>query len=214
MTRFKVCCIQSLAEAQLAIQHGASALGLVSHMPSGPGVISEDLIREIATQTPPPVSTFLLTSLTDATLLIEQTRYCAIHTVQLCDRTTPAARAKLHKYAPHVRLVQVVQVTGPESIQEAIAAAEHSHALLLDSGSHSGPVKELGGTGRSHDWSLSRQIVEAVPVPVFLAGGLGPLNAADACRQVRPYALDVCTGVRTDGQLDAAKLQAFREALS
>jgi phosphoribosylanthranilate isomerase len=213
MTRFKVCCIQSVDEARLAIAHGASALGLVSAMPSGPGVISEDQIRAIAIATPPPIATFLLTSLTDATLVIEQVRYCATGVVQLCDRTTEEARARIRKYAPHVRIVQVVHVTGPESVKEAKAAARQSDALLLDSGSYAAPVKELGGTGRAHDWSLSKKIVAASPIPVFLAGGLHSGNAAEACRVVRPYALDVCGGLRTGGRLDAAKLAAFRQAV-
>lgn len=213
MMRFKVCCIQSVEEARLAIAHGASALGLVSAMPSGPGVIGEDRIREIALATPPPIATFLLTALTDATLVIEQARYCATSVVQLCDRTTEDTRARIRKYAPQVRIVQVVHVTGPESLAEAKAAARASDALLLDSGSFSSPVKELGGTGRSHDWTISRKIVQAVKLPVFLAGGLHPGNLADACRQVRPYALDVCGGLRTAGALDAAKLAAFGQAL-
>ena len=212
MTRFKVCCIQTLEEARLAVAHGASALGLVSAMPSGPGVIEEDKIREIAMATPPPIATFLLTSLTDATLILEQVRYCATGVVQLCDRTSEETRAKLRKYAPHVRIVQVVHVTGPESLAEAKTAARGSDALLLDSGSFAAPVKELGGTGRSHDWGLSKKIVKAVKVPVFLAGGLHAENAAEACRQVQPYALDVCSGLRTNGALDAAKLEAFRKA--
>lgn len=211
--RFKVCCIQSLAEAQLAIAHGAAALGLVAAMPSGPGVIEEDLIRDIATRTPPPIATFLLSSLTDDALLVEQARYCACSTLQLCDRTTVEARTRIRKYAPAVRIVQVVHVTGPESVKEAKEAAIASDALLLDSGSHAGDTKQLGGTGRAHDWALSRKIVKAAKIPVFLAGGLHPANARAAFDAVQPFALDVCSGLRTNGQLDPSKLKGFVEAL-
>lgn len=209
--RFKVCCIQSFEEAQLAIAHGASALGLVAAMPTGPGVIEEDLIRHIATRVPPPVATFLLSSLTDDALLVEQIRYCACSTVQLCDRTTAAARERIRKYAPAVRIVQVVHITGPESVKEAKEAARASDALLLDSGNRQ--HKELGGTGRAHDWALSRKIVQAAQIPVFLAGGLNASNARQALDAVKPFALDLCSGLRTNGQLDALKLRAFAEAL-
>ena len=72
-----------------------------------------------------------------------------------------------------------------------------------------GAVAELGGTGRAHDWDISRRLVAASPVPVLLAGGLKPDNAAAAIETVRPFGLDVCSGVRTDGALDATKLTAL-----
>jgi phosphoribosylanthranilate isomerase len=86
-------------------------------------------------------------------------------------------------------------------------------ALLLDSGNQSLPVKELGGTGRTHDWSVSRRIVEAAPVPVYLAGGLTPDNVGEAVRRVRPFGVDVCSGVRSGGRLDEARLAAFAAAV-
>ena len=211
--RFKVCCIQSIAEARLAIAHGASALGLVSAMPSGPGVLEEDQIRAIATSVPPPIATFLLTSLTDASLLIEQARYCACSTLQLCNRTTADTRLRIRKHAPAIRIVQVVHVTSPESLKEAREAEQGSDALLLDSGRPTAEQQELGGTGRIHDWALSRKIVRAAQVPVFLAGGLNATNVKAAWQQVQPFALDLCTSVRTQNALDAAKLQAFVLAL-
>ena len=213
LPRFKVCCIQSIAEARLAIAHGASALGLVSAMPSGPGVLEEDQIRAIATSVPPPVATFLLTSLTDASLLIEQARYCACSTLQLCHRTTADTRRRIRKHAPALRIVQVVHITSPESVNEARAAEQGSDALLLDSGRATAQQQELGGTGRTHDWILSRKIVRAATVPVFLAGGLNAANVRDAWRQVQPFALDLCGSLRTQNALDDAKLQAFVDAL-
>jgi phosphoribosylanthranilate isomerase len=110
--------------------------------------------------------------------------------------------------------VQVVHVTGEESFAEAMSAARHVDALLLDSGDQSLPVKELGGTGRTHDWRVSRRVVEASPAPVFLAGGLRPENVAGAVEAVGPFGLDVCSGVRTDGRLDAGKLKLFFAALA
>lgn len=207
--RIKLCCIASVEEARAAIRAGASALGLVSTMPSGPGVISEALIAEIAATVPPPIGTFLLTCSQDARDIIAQQRRCRTNTVQLCDRLTTGSYADLRGAMPGVSLVQVIHVTGEESLDEALSVAPHVDALLLDSGNPSLAVKELGGTGRVHDWSISRRIREQVGVPVFLAGGLRPENVGEAIRQVGPFGLDLCSGVRTEGRLDTAKLSRF-----
>lgn len=212
--RLKVCCIQSVAEARLAVRLGAAALGLVSEMPSGPGVISESAIADIARQVPPPVASFLLTSRQDAAGIVEQQRRTRVNTIQICDRLKDGRHRDLREALPGITLVQVVHVTGPESLEEARVVAEEVDALLLDSGNQGLAVKELGGTGRRHDWDLSRRIREAVPVPVFLAGGLRPENAREAIDQVAPFALDICSGVRTDGRLDEAKLARLMEAIS
>ena len=207
--RIKICCIASIAEAWLAIEHGASALGLVSEMPSGPGVISEDLIAEIAATIPPAIGSFLLTSKQDVASIAEQQRRLGVNTIQICDRLPTGDHRDLRDALPGISLVQVIHVNGPESVAEAGAVAPFVNAILLDSGNQSLPLKELGGTGRTHDWTLSRRIRESVQVPLFLAGGLNGSNVADAVRQVGPFGLDVCSGVRTSGELDGAKLKAF-----
>jgi phosphoribosylanthranilate isomerase len=158
---------------------------------------------------PPPVATFLLTSLQDANAIVAQQRRLRTTTVQICDRLPVGAYETLRAALPGIGLVQVVHVTGPESVIEARDVASFVDALLLDSGNQSLPVKELGGTGRRHDWGVSRRIREAVDVPIFLAGGLRPENVAEAIRDVGPFGLDLCTGVRTGGALDEAKLAAF-----
>lgn len=213
MTRTKICCISTVEEARLAVRHGASALGLVSQMPSGPGVISETLIAEIAAAVPPPVATFLLTSLTDSSEIIAQQRRCGVNTLQICDRVDFGVYSELHKALPGVKIVQVIHVTDEQSVREACDTADQVDALLLDSGNQSLPVKELGGTGRIHDWSLSARIVAQSPVPVFLAGGLNPGNVFEAIRVVRPFGVDLCSGVRTDDKLDEGKLTDFMRAV-
>lgn len=206
----KICCISSLDEARIAIDAGATALGLVSHMPSGPGVIGEALIAEIAASVPRHIETFLLTSLCDPDDVIAQHRRLRTTAIQLCDALPPAAHARLHAALPGVRLVQVIHVTGEASYDEAMEAVrDGADTLLLDSGNPSLAVKELGGTGRVHDWSVSRRIAADAGVPVFLAGGLREENVADAIEAVRPSGLDICSGVRTGGALDAAKLRAY-----
>ena len=210
--RVKICCIANVTEARLAIAHGVHALGLVAHMPSGPGVIAEGEIATIARRIPPGATSVLLTSRRDAAGIIAQQRRCGVSAIQLCDSLDAAAHAALREALPGIALIQVVHVTGPEAVTEARRVAASADAILLDSGRPDLAVKELGGTGRAHDWAISREIVEAVEAPVFLAGGLDADNVAAAIRAVRPYAVDVCTGVRTDGQLDAAKLARFVSA--
>jgi phosphoribosylanthranilate isomerase len=207
--RIKVCCISSLDEASLAVRLGASALGLVGPMPSGPGVIDDALIRTISRVVPPGVASFLLTSRTDAEAIIDHQRSVGTSTLQLVDAVPPGAHRAIRGALPGIRIVQVIHVVGPQSIDEALLAAENVDAILLDSGNPSLAVKELGGTGRRHDWSISRAIRERVPVPLYLAGGLRPDNVAQAIAEVGPFGLDVCSGVRTDGRLDEAKLSAF-----
>jgi phosphoribosylanthranilate isomerase len=199
----------SVEEAWMAIEAGASAVGLVSAMPSGPGPIPEELIAEIAAIIPPGVSSFLLTCLQDAASIIDQQRRLRVNTIQICDRLTQGSYHDLREALPGISLVQVVHVTGPEAVDEAIAVAPHVDAILLDSGNQSLAIKELGGTGRTHDWTLSRKIREAIDVPLFLAGGLNPTNVAAAIREVQPFGIDVCSGLRTNGHLDREKLAAF-----
>ena len=193
----------------MAIDAGASAIGLVSEMPSGPGPIPESLIAEIAATVPPGVSSFLLTCKEDAASIIDQQRRLRVNTIQICDRLPQGSHQELREALPGVSLVQVVHVTGPEAVDEAIAIAPHVDAVLLDSGNQSLTIKELGGTGRTHDWSLSRKIREAIDVPLFLAGGLNPANVAAAIREVQPFGIDVCSGLRTEGHLDPEKLNSF-----
>jgi phosphoribosylanthranilate isomerase len=211
--RVKVCCIGSVDEAALAVQCGASALGLVSNMPSGPGVISDERIAEIATTVPPAIGTFLLTSRQRVADIIEQQRFCQTNTIQICDHLTDGTHRELRDALPGISVVQVVHVTGPESIEEAARVAPHVDAILLDSGNQKLTVKELGGTGRTHDWTLSRAIRNRIGIPLFLAGGLTPENVGEAMEGVGPFGLDLCSGVRTEGKLDATKLKRFFAAV-
>ena len=209
----KVCCIADLDEARLAIAAGASAIGLVSAMPSGPGPIAEDEITRIAAGVPRPTETFLLTALVEAEAIADQHRRCGTTAVQLVDRVEDPELRRLRRLLPDTRIVQVIHVTGPESVDEARAAAPLVDTLLLDSGNPRLAVKELGGTGRVHDWEHSRKIRDTVSVPVLLAGGLHPGNARAALQQVEPAGLDVCSGLRLNGRLDAGLLRAFFGAI-
>lgn len=198
----------------MAIEHGAVALGLVSEMPSGPGPIPDELINEIAAIIPPAIGSFLLTCMQNIDEIVDQQKRLGVNTIQICDRLEMGSHRVLRQALPGISIVQVIHVTGPESVDEAVALAPEVDAILLDSGNQQLAVRELGGTGRTHDWRLSKQIREAIKVPLFLAGGLKPENVAEAIDHVRPFGVDVCSGMRTDGKLDKKKLSDFFNAIA
>lgn len=131
----------------------------------------------------------------------------------MCDQLETGTHQKLKLALPGINIVQVIHVADEDSILEAIEVSQYIDAILLDSGNQKLQVKELGGTGRTHDWQISRKIRESIQVPTFLAGGLNSNNVADAIAQVNPFGVDVCSGVRTDGKLDEQKLKSFFEQI-
>ncbi|MEP4313276.1 MAG: phosphoribosylanthranilate isomerase [Anderseniella sp.] len=211
-TRIKICCIASREEAQMAIDAGADAVGLVARMPSGPGPISDEEIADIAAWVPPPIATFMLTAETTADAISRHLDRTRPTSVQIVSHIAQAEAEKLAVLQPNVRRVQVIHVEDERALDLIPIYAPYMHAFLLDSGRPHADTPEPGGTGRRHDWSISRTFVKASPLPVFLAGGLTPDNARQAVRDVRPYGLDLCTGVRTNGKLDEAKLTDFMAA--
>lgn len=193
----------------MAIGHGASALGLVGHMPSGPGVIGDELIYQITKTVPPPISTFLLTSETKPQDIIAHYKRVYTTTIQIVDELEKREYELLRKELPNVKLVQVIHVIDHNSINEAIEISNYVDAILLDSGNPNLSVKELGGTGRTHNWELSREIRKSISVPLFLAGELNKDNVRQAIETVQPFGLDLCSSVRTNGKLDSQKLKEF-----
>ena len=212
-TRIKICCISSVNEAKLAIDHGADAIGLVGKMPNGPGPIPDWLIAEIVKTIQPPIASFLLTSEQSSEEIIYHVKRVDTNTVQIVDELTTGTYSDIRTALPHLKIVQVIHVTGEESIDEAVRISPNVDALLLDSGTPKASLKTLGGTGNVHNWDLSREIVKAVNIPVFLAGGLHANNVRQAIETVRPFAVDICSGVRTEGRLDPGKLEAFIKAV-
>lgn len=211
--KIKICCIISIDEANLALKYGADALGLVGNMPSGPGIITDYLIAEIAASIPFNKSSFLLTSETDAEKIIQHHHLTKTTTIQLVDKINPIAFSLIKEKLPQIKLVQVIHVIDGKTIDEALVLAEKVDYLLLDSGNPNLTVKELGGTGRVHNWEISTRIVEQSKVPVFLAGGLHAGNVQEAIEKVNPYGVDLCSGVRTNKILDEEKLAAFFKAV-
>jgi phosphoribosylanthranilate isomerase len=212
-TRIKVCCLASRAEAAAAVAAGADAIGFVGVRPPTPRTIDDALVAEIVAATPPPVATFLLTAERTAEAIAAQVRRCGVGTVQMVAEIAPDEARRLADLAPHVRLVKVVHVGGPEALELIPAYAAHVHAFLLDSGRPNAATPEYGGTGRHHDWTISAAFVKASPSPVFLAGGLTAGNVGEAIRRVRPFGVDLCSGVRSEGRLDPIKLAEFVRAV-
>ena len=193
----------------MAAEAGADMIGLVGPMPSGPGVLSPECCREISRNAPAWVTPILLTSSETASDILRDVRFAEVRAVQLVRHVPGDVHDALKAADPGLRILQVIHVEGPEAV-EMINRYRHADAFLLDSGRPS--VAELGGTGRTHDWSVSAECVAASPIPVFLAGGLTPGNAIDAIAQVRPFGVDVCSGVRSGARLDAGKLTNFMAA--
>jgi phosphoribosylanthranilate isomerase len=208
-TRIKICCIKSIEEAKMAIELGADAIGLVAKMPSGPGPIPDKLINAIAQSIPPLVGSFLLTSETSAEKIIEHHKLTQTNTIQIVDILSKGTYSQIKEALPFIRIVQVIHVIDYNSVDQAIKISESVDAILLDSGNPNLKIKELGGTGRIHNWNLSRQIRDHSKCPIILAGGLNSENVLQAISEVEPFAVDVCSGVRTDDKLDKEKLIAF-----
>lgn len=212
-TRIKICCISSLAEAEMAIAAGADALGMVAASPPGSGQADDATIRAITAEVPPPVATFLLSSRLTGLEIADHLRHSGASTIQIVDHIDPSEIAVLAVALPAVRRVQVIHVEGPSALDLIPRYEPYVHAFLLDSGKPGGTMRELGGTGRTHDWDVSRAFVKATRRPVFLAGGLTPGNVGEAIAKVGPFGVDLCSGVRTEGRLDPAKLAAFMAAV-
>lgn len=210
--RVKICCITTQQEAELARRYGAHAIGLVSWMPSGVGPISDQEIKELAAENS-DLRRFLLTCKQDPGEIRSQVLAAGTDTVQLVDQMTTGDLERLRLELPGVSLVQVVHVNGPASIDEAKGVEPYVDEILLDSGTPDGPTRTLGGTGNVHDWEVSAEIVRQVACPVYLAGGLGPDNVAEAIERVRPYGVDICSRLRPQGRLDEDLLARFFSAV-
>ena len=213
MVKVKICCISSIEEATLAVAYGAAAIGLVGRMPSGPGIITDELIHAIAKTVPPPTHTFLLTSETTTDNIIEHHNKVNTTTIQIVDALSGREYHKIREAIPNVQLVQVIHVLDEGSIKEAIEISEFVDAILLDSGNPNLPTKVLGGTGKTHNWDLSKKIREKISLPIFLAGGINKDNIKKAIEHVQPYGIDLCSSVRTNGQLDESKLEELFKAI-
>ncbi len=195
----------------MALSAGASWLGLVSEMPSGPGVIPLEKIVEIVASLPPETRSVLLTSKLSCDEVLAQHSVAKTWGIQLVDKLSEPELKKLRKSLPNTRLIQVIHVRDKTSISEAGYYDDLVDIILLDSGNPEAKTKTLGGTGETHDWQISRDICALSSLPVMLAGGLTPENIKEARTMVEPSGFDLCSGVRTAGKLDEVKLKKFMD---
>ncbi|MBT2187851.1 phosphoribosylanthranilate isomerase [Sphingobium nicotianae] len=212
-TRIKICCLRSAEEARQAIAAGADAIGFVALTPPTARTIPDQEIAGIIAAVPPSIETFVLSAAPTAEVLAARARRTGATTIQILSYLDPAESARLAALAPGLRRVQVIHVEGPEALDLIPVYAPHVHAFLLDSGKPNAPRPSYGGTGLPHDWAVSARFVQVSPLPVHLAGGLAPDNVGQAIRRVRPFGVDLCSGVRTGDHLDPARLAAFVDAV-
>ncbi len=208
--RIKICGIRRQEDALAAVAAGADAIGcLVALDYAAPDRVRPADARAIFAAVPPFVARVLVTHRTALGDVIELTRESGATVVQLHGEFPLVAISALREALPYAAIVKSVHVTGEDTIDAALAAGRVADAILLDTKSRG----RIGGTGTTHDWSISAKIAEASPKPVILAGGLTPDNVAGAIARVRPFAVDVNSGTRgADGWKDHEKIRAFVDA--
>ena len=211
-SRIQIAGVRSADDARYLSELGVDAIGLTVGLPRGaPDDLPPEAAAAIAAALPPFVTPVLITYRSEASDVVPLLRLIGAHVVQLHGDAPGAEVEKMRAAVPGLRVIRRVTVAGPEALQAA-QAVEDADALILDS--YDPGTGRLGATGRTHDWSVSAAIVRAVSVPVILAGGLRPENVAAAIRTVRPWAVDVHTGVEdSEGRLDRTKARKFVEAV-
>jgi phosphoribosylanthranilate isomerase len=212
--KVKVCCIASPDEAQIAVSYGVAAVGMVDETPTGEGRVPRETIAAIAASVPETVGTFVLTSATDAEKLADLYATTGVDTLQLWDPLPSEGYERLRSLSPGIFIAQSVHVMDDDALEVARRVARHVDALVLDSGHSEPPLRWRNPGGETHDWRISRRISDEIRLPVLLAGGLNAENVCQAVRVVRPYGVDVCSGVRNKGKLDRSLLVAFLETVS
>lgn len=207
MVRVKICGITSFEEARMAIGCGADAVGfLVGLNYPTDDEIDAVAAKEIIASLPPFVSSVLVTHRKELDWVVDACQRVGCSTIQLHGdfalEQIPLLRAKL----PYARIIKAVHVVDSNSATIAAAVAPRVDAVLLDTRTET----RIGGTGVTHDWSISRRIAEEIGKPVILAGGLNPGNVREAILKVRPFAVDVNSGVENpDGSKSLDKIKAF-----
>ncbi|MFI5367223.1 MAG: phosphoribosylanthranilate isomerase [Candidatus Binatia bacterium] len=209
--RVQIAGVSTLDEALALERLGADALGFTVRLPTGVhDELTEAKARGIVAALPPFITCVAITYIDHAREAAGLCRALGIAAIQLHGECPPREIELLRAAAPHLRIIRAVHVTGPESVAKARALERRVDAIILDT--YDATTGRGGATGKTHDWTISRQIVESVRVPIILAGGLTPDNVVAAIRAVRPWAVDVHTGVEDpDGTRNLIKMQAFIE---
>ena len=204
--RVKICGTATFADLDCAVAAGADAVGFlmgITHVTQD-AVTPETAAAMVATLPPfiVPVAVTHLTKPSDLIRIVELSR-CT--TLQIQDMVTPDDIAEVREVLPYLRIMKAVHVMDESAITTAKYFSDTADAILLDTRT----ADRIGGTGITHDWNISAKIVKECSCPVILAGGLTPENVTEAIIRVRPYAVDVHTGVKKNGVRDAERTRAF-----
>lgn len=209
MTRVKICGIRTFEEARECIAAGADALGFHVELEHSKCPIGAATTASIISHVPPFVASVIVTTVIEPKALIRIARATGANTLQLQGEVSADTVRAVKAVSPYLKVYAVVHVFGTDAI-EAARKIEGVDAIILDSADKTSGAR--GGTGKTHDWNISKKIVESLSIPVVLAGGLNPDNVAEAVRLVKPYAVDVETGVSNpDHTKNAEKVRLFVE---
>jgi len=210
MFQVKLCGIKRLEDACLAVEAGADALGfLVGQTHTSADFIAPLTAKAIAATLPSGVTGVLVTHLTDPGDVLDLAALTGLPAVQLHGEIWPEDLARLRRAAPDLTFLKSFHVTDEAGLDYGDAFAGLVDGFVLDTANPR--TGQIGGTGLTHDWRLSRRIVERYrSVPVILAGGLNPENVAAAIAAVGPFGVDVNSGTKgSDGFKSEAKARAF-----
>lgn len=210
MVKVKICGLTNYEDALMAKNLGADFLGFVVEVPNAKRSLEKKEAKELFEDLHGPIPLVALTPLTTAREIIRLCRFLEADAVQLLKFVQPKELVKLHRQLPGTKIFSVVRVKGKKALEEAKLLQRFSDFLVLDSSLG----KKLGGTGKKADWKKCRVIVEECRIPVFLAGGLNPKNVKKAVKEVKPFGVDVSSGVKTESnkmKADSVKLKKFIE---
>jgi len=206
----KICGIRRQEDALIATELGADAIGLlVGQKHNSPDFVSATVARDIFRALPPSVDAVLVTHVEDVDELERLLQESEITTIQLHSEIAPSSVERLRHRLPHLKIFKSVNIISADSVAYPEAFKKLVDGFVLDSINLA--TSQVGGTGKTHDWSVSRQIVMRYPeVPIILAGGLNSENVRSAIERVRPFGVDVNSGTKAaDGFKDPRKIEAF-----
>ena len=206
--RTKICGITREEDLTVAMDAGADAIGFLVGVPSSPRNLTLERAETLLDQVPIFIDSIVVTAPKSIEWLVEIYERLKPSGIQIHGKEELDSSI-IHEKIEDVNLIKTVYVTEDALNETVIKDLKTFDAVLLDSFSQG----QYGGTGKVHDWILSRQIKEAVsPIPVILAGGLNPENVKEAILAVEPYAVDVASGVEANpGIKDQSKVRAFVE---
>ncbi len=206
----KVCGIQNINEANGAIEAGANTIGMLTGVPEYvEDKISPETAKKIVVSLPRGIRTVMVTHLLEVSKIVEIAEYTGISALQIHNDLSTEGMKSLREYVPNLELIKTIHVLDESAIEDAKVYESFSDIILLDTKAG----ERIGGTGKTHDWNISKRIVEEVGIPVILAGGLNPRNINEAISKVKPAGIDANSGLENkDGSKDFDKIRIFAAA--